>query len=180
METRHTTEDRLLRKYAIPLNNALALASQVVEETNMTQDQHTWMTNVVIKRKLFHKMPYSLMPAEGQTPRFAQIYVYDPEQDEGAEVHIRLGHMTLQSSTTIATKRKLLLLLTKLQQWLRKCNPYVRDFIQVCEIPTEEVEKMQLMISPTIQRGHDHSGVYNPPTGLKEVQVLMEDSPTEK
>jgi hypothetical protein len=101
----NTTEGRLLRQYARPLNNALALASQVVEETNVTGDRHTWMPNVVIKGKLYHKMPYSLMPARGETPRFAQIYVYDPEQDEGAEAHIRLGHMTLQSGTTVATKR---------------------------------------------------------------------------
>jgi hypothetical protein len=37
----NTTEGRLLRQYARPLNNALALASQVVEETNVTGDRHT-------------------------------------------------------------------------------------------------------------------------------------------
>ena len=51
------------------------------------------MPNVVIKGKCFHKLPYALMPLQGTTPKFAQIYVYDPEQDEGAEANIRLGHM---------------------------------------------------------------------------------------
>lgn len=36
------------------------------------------------------------------------------------------------------------------------------------------------MISPTVKRGLDHTGVYNQPTVLKEVQVLMADSLTEK
>ena len=83
MWRQETTEGRLLRQYARPLNNALALASQVVEERSVRRDCYTWMPNVVIKGKLFHKMPYSLMPPEGQIPRFAQIYVYDPEDDEG-------------------------------------------------------------------------------------------------
>jgi hypothetical protein len=60
---------------------------------------------------------------------FVQIYVYDPQDDEGAEADIRLGHMRLQSGTTTAIKRKLLLLLAKLHEWLRKCNPYVQDCI---------------------------------------------------
>ena len=175
----NTTEGRFLRQYARPLNNALALASQVVGETSVKQDHRAWVPNVVIKGKLFHKMPYSLLPPHGQIPRFAQIYVYNPQDDEGDETDIRLGHMRLQSGTTTATKRKLFLLLTKLQEWLRKCNPYVQDCIQVCEIPTE-VENMQLVIDPTVRRGQDHSGVYNQATGLKEVQVLMADSPPEK
>jgi Helitron helicase-like domain at N-terminus len=82
--------------------------------------------------------------------------------------------MRLQSGRTTATKRKLSILLTKLQEWLRKCNPYVQDCIQVCEIPTEEVDYMQLAINPTVRRGQDHSGIYNQATGLKEVQVLMQ------
>jgi hypothetical protein len=39
---------------------------------------------------------------------------------------------------------------------------------------------MQLVISPRIKKSYDHAGVYNEPTGLKEVQVLMSDSDTEK
>jgi hypothetical protein len=49
----------------------------------------------MIKGKLYHKMGYSLLPPEGMAPRFAQIYVNDLEQDEGAEANIRLGYMRL-------------------------------------------------------------------------------------
>jgi hypothetical protein len=38
---------------------------------------------------------------------------------------------------------------------------------------------MQLVINPEARPQNVHSGVYNQPTGLKEVQVLMSDSPTE-
>jgi hypothetical protein len=47
----------------------------------------------MIKGKLFHKIAYSLRPLEGAIPKFVQMYVYDPEQDEGTEATIRLGHM---------------------------------------------------------------------------------------
>jgi hypothetical protein len=162
------------------LNNTLALASQVVEEKRTTSDQPSWIPNIVIKGKLYHKMPFSLMPPEGSTPRFAQIYVYDPEQDEGAKANTQLGHMTLPSGTTTQMKDKLLQLLTKLQQLLKKCNPYIQDCIQVCEIPADQVETMELVICPRTKTGHNHAGVYNQPTGFKEVQVLMEDSLTDK
>jgi hypothetical protein len=32
---------------------------------------------------------------------------------------------------------------------------------------------MQLVTSPRIKKSYDHAGVYNEPTGLKEVQVLI-------
>lgn len=80
----------------------------------------------------------------------------------------------------MATRDKLVGLLTKLQRWLRMCNGYIRDFIQVCEIPSEQVETMELVISARIKKKHDHGGVYNEPMGFKEVQVLMEDSPTDR
>jgi hypothetical protein len=118
-------DSRLLREFARPLNNALALASQVVNEKIRSHDEHFWMPNVVIRGKLFHKIGYSLLPPEGTVPRFAQIYVYDPEQDEGAEANIRLGHMRLRSGTTEATRDRLLVLLSKLQRWLQRCNPYI-------------------------------------------------------
>jgi hypothetical protein len=146
-----SAEGKLLRQFARPLNNALALASQVVDEKGTFGNGHVWVPNVIIKGKLFHKMPYSLIPAEGATPKFAQIYVYDPQQDEGAEAEIRLGHMRLQSGTTMATRDKLVGLLTKLQRWLRMCNGYIHDFIQVCEIPSEQVETMELVISAILE-----------------------------
>jgi hypothetical protein len=85
----------LLKEFARPLNNALVLASQVVDEKIRSRDEHFRMPNVVLRGKLFHMMGYSLLPPEGKVPRFAQIYVYDPEQDEGAEANVRLGHMRL-------------------------------------------------------------------------------------
>ena len=110
-------ESRLLREFARPLNNALALASQVVNEKVRSHDEQLWMPNVVIQGKLFHRMGYSLLPPQGTPPKFAQIYVFDPQQDEGAEAHVRLGHMRLQSRTTEVTKNRLLVLLRKLQGW---------------------------------------------------------------
>jgi hypothetical protein len=67
----------------------------------------------------------------------------------------------------------------RLQAWLQRCNHYVQDFIQVCEIPVEEVKTMHLVINAKARPRDVHSGVYNQPTGLKEAQVLMDDSLTE-
>jgi hypothetical protein len=39
---------------------------------------------------------------------------------------------------------------------------------------------MESVICPTTKKGRDHEGVYSQPTGFKEVQVLMDDSPTNK
>jgi hypothetical protein len=64
MWSQDSVDGRLLREFARPLNNALALASQVVEEKNASPHQHAWMPNVIIKGKLFHKIPYSLRPVE--------------------------------------------------------------------------------------------------------------------
>ena len=72
-----------------------------------------------------------------------------------------------------------MLLLMRLQAHLCRCNHYVQDFIQVCEIPDNEVASMQLMIDAKAKALDAHVGVYNQPTGLKEVQVLMPDSLSE-
>jgi chemotaxis protein histidine kinase CheA len=149
-------EGRLLRDFARPLNNALALASQVVEEGYRPLGQRAFRPNLVIRGQLFHKIAVSLLPQDGAIPKFAQIYVYDPEQDQGAEANVRLGHMRLRSGVTERTRQQLLQLLTKLQGWLRKCNPYVRDFVQVCEIPSNLIENMNLVISPTIIKPKNH------------------------
>jgi len=174
-------EAHLLKQFARPLNNALALASQVVDEGYHPLGQRSFRPNIVIRGQLFHKMGASLLPPPNTTPKFAQIYVYDPDQDEGAEANIRLGHMRLGSGVTEATRNELFLLLTKLQSWLHKCNSYIRDFVQVCKIPSQEVEDMHLVICPRVIKPiYDHAGDYNQPTGLKEVQVLMCDSPTDQ
>ena len=174
-------EAHLLKQFARPLNNALALASQVVDEGYHPLGQRSFRPNIVIRGQLFHKMGASLLPPPNTTPKFAQIYVYDPDQDEGAEANIRLGHMRLGSGVTEATRNELFLLLTKLQSWLHKCNSYIRDFVQVCKIPSQEVEDMHLVICPRVIKPiYDHAGDYNQPTGLREVQVLMCDSPTDQ
>jgi len=101
-------EGRLLRDFARPLNNALALASQVVEEGYRPLGQRAFRPNLVIRGQLFHKIAESLLPQDGAIPKFAQIYVYDPEQDQGAEANVRLGHMRLRSGVTERTRQQLL------------------------------------------------------------------------
>jgi hypothetical protein len=104
---------------------------------------------------------YSLLPPEGMIPRFAQTYVYDPKQDESEEANIRLELMRLHLKME-AMGDKLLVLLSKLQRWLQRSNLYILNFIQVCEILTEQVEKMQLVIrTRRIKESYNHAGVYN-------------------
>ena len=74
-EIRHLWKDmthqgKLFRKYIRPLNNSLSMASLVVRE----RIQPGFSPTVTFMGKATHRLG-PLQPAEGQRPRFVQLYV---------------------------------------------------------------------------------------------------------
>ena len=131
---------------------------------------------MVIQGKLIHLMG-PLLPNDGQAPKFAQIYLHDPEHDEEANADIRLGHMRLPAHTTFAEVSKLRTMLQFLQRRLKACNSYIKDFKMAVEL--EDSAKWRLVIDPNKRPTGEHERRYNAPVGFKEVNVLLADAPVE-
>ena len=72
---------------------------------------------------------------EGQTPKFASLYVHDPSM-EGAQ---RANNLYLPRGTSQNEQRICDSILQDLQQQLQQHNPYIWDFLQICEIPEDQI-----------------------------------------
>ena len=59
----------------------------------------------------------------------------------------------------------------KLQETISEVNIYVKDFIQICEIPDEEIINGKLVISCKARPVGEHSRRYNLQGSLSEVSV---------
>ena len=173
--TEDSTEAKIFRRHSRQLNSALALASQTVREVRPPQGEYC--PSVVIQGRLYHRLG-PLRARDGEVPKFAQLYINDPQcEDPEAEAALRLGHVRLGARTPAATRRVLLELLQHLQQLLRDHNPLVRDFIMASEVPEDEVEHLQLVISAEARPAGEHARRYNRPEGMQEVTVLIGEEP---
>ena len=173
--TEDSTEAKIFRRHSRQLNSALALASQTVQEVRPPQGEYC--PSVVIQGRLYHRLG-PLRARDGEVPKFAQLYINDPQcEDPEAEAALRLGHVRLGARTPAATRRVLLELLQHLQQLLRDHNPLVRDFIMASEVPEDEVEPLQLVISAEARPAGEHARRYNRPEGMQEVAVLIGEEP---
>ncbi|PVZ96853.1 hypothetical protein BB558_007223 [Smittium angustum] len=102
-------EGKLLRKYSRQLNNALALASQIITEIRQPIG---FNPSVVIQGKIYHVLP-SLESNENSTPRFGQIYIHNPNHDV-EEARIMLGWMRLPENTSLIERNRLFRILVSL------------------------------------------------------------------
>ena len=107
------------------------------------------------------------MPADGETPVFAQLYVYDAELENTQ----RFNNMILPASVTKSQKIKLKEILDEVQSEIHRVNPFVSDFKQILEIEDEELVGGKLILSARAPRT-EHSRRYNLQANLKEVSVL--------
>ena len=168
---------RIFRQYVRHLNSALALASQMVHEVRPPPGRAAYTPSVIIQGRMYHRLG-PLQARDGEVPKFAQIYVHDPQcEDPEAEAALRLGHVRLGANTPAATQRVLLDLLQQLQQLLREHNPLVRDFIMASEVPEDQVEHMRLVLSADARPAGEHARRYNRPEGFQEVSVLIGEEP---
>ncbi|PKK66031.1 hypothetical protein RhiirC2_807898, partial [Rhizophagus irregularis] len=114
------------------------------------------VSNFSIHGQVYHLIG-SLLPEEGQVPKFAQLYIYDTEN----EIRNRLNIMMHDIDSTI---------LQNLQNMLDPINPYIQTFQQTRDIfQTSETSNVSMVIySDRTQDLHR----YNTPTS-SDIAALM-------
>ena len=119
-----------LRKFARPLNNAFAMASQVVHMPKLAPGRNGWNPSLVIQGKLHHFMG-PLFPAEGKPTAFAQTYMHDPSMANTTALDLRMGRIYLPANATAGEKERVRELLDVFGKAICEHNPYVKDFMTV-------------------------------------------------
>ena len=143
---------KVFLKYIRPLNNGLCLSSLKAEYKLFRRYNPT----VIIQGQV-HQYAGPLQAREGETPVFAQLYIQDPS----LEITTRFANLTVPAGISAQEKSKLWTLLHRLQDALKDCNPYVRDFRQIISIPDEEMANGQLVISAKARPQGEHERRYN-------------------
>ena len=148
-----TTKSKIFLKYIRPLNNALCLSSL---KTNY-QTFRGYNPTVIIQGQV-HQYAGPLQARDGENPVYAQLYVQDPS----LEMTTRFANLTVPVGITTQEKSKLWSILQMLQDVLKLCNPYIRDFRQIIKIPEEQIANGRLVISAKAQPQGEHEQRYNP------------------
>ena len=104
--------------------------------------QQGFCPNVILEGKV-HQYSGPLQAEEGETPKFAQLYVKDP----ALEIAHRQENMSVPSSLSQQDRETVYVILHRLQDLLKGINPYIQDFKMICEIPEEDLLDGQLVIS---------------------------------
>ena len=108
------------------------------------------------------------MSEENEQPRFAQLYVHDP-----ATQHTnRVKNMNLPASLSSKQTESITKTMKKLQDLMMEVNPFVKDFLHICEIPDEEIKEVKVIISCKARPAGEHDRRYNVQQSLSEVSVL--------
>ena len=154
---------RLFRAHARQLNNAVCLSSLQVNERNLGG----FTPSVVFQGRVHHRAG-ALLPADGEVPKYAQLYVYDA----ASECDQRFLNMKIPGTTSNAQKNILKELLQVVQDTLHEVNPYVQDFKQIIDMPPDLIGEGKIVISAK-GPSNEHARRYNAPTNLQEVSILM-------
>ena len=115
-----------------------------------------------------HQYAGPLQAREGETPVFAQLYVLDPS----LETTTRFANLTVPANISQREKVQLQSILQTLQDTLKLCNPYIRDFRQIINIPDEQLTDGRLVIDAKARPRGEHARHYNAPICLEEVSLL--------
>ena len=134
-------------------NNSLALASIGCHEQTLP---HGWSPTFKIQGKICHRIG-SLTPAEGEHPKFSQIYFHDTDH----ELQNRLRYNQHQNAN----------ILNSLQACLKNVNPYIRSLEYATEFSSTSPET-QIVIGAKKKPDSEHARRYNVPTG-SEIAVIM-------
>ena len=162
--TADTAEARLFREHSRPFNNALALSSIKVEERKF---DNNYSPSVIFEGKV-SQIYGPLQASPDDNPKFAQLYVHDP----ATEFTIRIANMNLPKTLTSTQVEMIKKVMAKLQMLMKEINPYVKDFIHICEIPDEDLNEGKLVISCKDRPKGTHERTYNQQTSLTEVSIL--------
>ena len=154
---------RLFRAHSRQLNNAVCLSRLQVTERNMAG----FNPSVVFQGR-HHLRTGALLPAAGEQPIYAQLYIYDA----ALESVQRYQNLRIPSATSSAQKAVLKQALKVAQDVIHEHNPYVKDFKQVIEMDDEVIGEGKIVISSK-GPSNEHARRYNVPTNLNEVCILM-------
>ena len=157
-----SNDAKIFRKNARPINNAVCLTSL----KNHWQPRDGWQPSIIFQGRI-QTWVGPLIPSDGQNPKFAQLYVHDPS----LESTTRFNNMVLPTNISVQERTVLQELLQRIQDCLHETNPFIQDFIQVMEIPDEEIGNGVLIICAKAPAG-EHARLYNAQTNLKEVSIL--------
>ena len=176
---------KFLLDYPRQFNNALALASAVAKcplGSKPLPGGGNWCPTVLIEGKL-HQYLSPLQPSDGQTERYAQLYVSDPGGQDTVTVKKRaeLLHLPAKASSTV--KAVCIDLLKQLAATMHNCNPFVKDFITASEIMSscDDIPERTFVIDNAKRDPRKaHAGVYSnngTQRTFVEVKVLCDEEP---
>ena len=166
-------EAKLFRDNARSFNNALALSSIRVNERKFSNGYNP---SVIFEGKVC-QMYGPLLPGSGEEPRFAQLYIHDP----ATENTLRVRNMCLPTSLSKKQIEIITKTLEKLQSLMKTVNPFVKDFIHICEIPDKELKNGKIVISckKEDRPRAAHKRRYNLQQSLSEVSILTNSVPSD-
>ena len=165
------SEAKLFRENTRSFNNALALSSIIVNER--------WFNNGYCPSVIFEgkvsQMYGPLQPQDGETPRFAQLYVHDP----ATEHTTRVKNMSLPNHLSQVQRNLITSTMQNLQNLIKETNPFVKDLLHICEIPDDKLKKGKIVISckQKDRPKQSHARRYNLQQNLTEVSVLTNSVP---
>ena len=123
----------------------------------MNQQRFGNYNPTVIVQGQVHQYAGPLEPRDGETAVFAQLYVQDPALEFTARVH----NLTVPENISDHEKSELFSILHQLQDTLKLCNPYIRDFRQIIQIADEDMTNGRLVISAKARPQGEHERRYN-------------------
>ena len=163
----NTADGRLFRQHSRSFNNAVCMTSLKINERNQG-----YTPSVIFHGKVHHKIG-PLLPAPNETPRFAQLYVHDPSQEDTN----RFNNMYIPANTTYPQKERLRKILKTVQEELHQHNPFIKDFKQIMELPEQDLQHGQIVVSANKRPDGEHERRYNTQANLNEVSILTNSEP---
>ena len=160
-------DDLLFKKHSRDLNNALCFSSIQVNQRHFAG----YNPSVIFQGQMKHFVG-PLLPDDGSTPKFAQLYCFDP----ALETTQRFANMTIPTGLSSTKKETLKKLLKEMQDIIKRENPFFKDFLMILELENENVLDGTLVISASARPAGEHVRRYNAPTAFSEVSVLTNES----
>jgi len=141
-------------------NNLLACTSFGANISNEFQGRG--VSNFKIHGQVYHCIG-SLLPEEGHSPTFAQLYIYDTEHEN------RNRHNIMQDLDNN--------ILRHLQDMLDECNPYIQSFRQARDIIQSNMTSEISMVIYNDRTNNSHC--YNAPTSSDVAAIMVGDGYSE-
>ena len=150
-----------IRKY----NNSLALCSWGVD----SPEPKSW-PNIKFQGRVYHSLG-SIHPESGESRKWAQCYIHDgsitAEEEADSRMKLQIDSHDMNKNT-----------LVELQNMLHLCNPYVKDFKTMGEIPEDQVLEVKFILKmhgkppPTV-----HPKTFNLPTCQEVALIGLDERP---